>query len=293
MDIKNLNTFIQVAELLSFTQAAEKLGYSQSTVSFQVRQLETELGVSLFDRISHTIALTDKGRQMLQYAHEIMKLAGDMEKTASGEQQVSGLVRIAIAESLCNWLLSERFAALHRDYPGITLQIISAGTEEMFRLLNRNEVDLVFTLDHHIYQRDYVIVAEEQIGVNFVAAANSPLRNQVLSPEELVSQPFLLTEKGMSYRRLMDEQLAKHNLEVTPILESGSTDLLCQLAQQGIGVAYLPDYVTEKAVAAGRLCYLNVPEIRIEIWKQMFYHRDKWVSPQMKIVMEYLTKNEG
>lgn len=290
MDIKNLNTFIQVAELLSFTQAADKLGYSQSTVSFQIRQLETELGISLFDRINHTIALTDKGRQMLQYAHEIMKIAGNMEKAASGQQQVSGLVRIAIAESLCNWLLSARFAALHTDYPGITMKIIAADTEEMFRLLGRNEADLVFTLDNHIYHRDYVLVDEEQLGVNFVAASDSELCGRVLSPEEIAAQPFLLTEKGMSYRRLMEEQLAKRNLETSAILESGSTDLLCRLAEQGMGVAYLPDYVTEKAVQAGRLCRLKVPEIEVDIWKQLFHHRDKWVSPQMKIVMEYLTK---
>lgn len=290
MDIKNLNTFVQVAELLSFTQAADKLGYSQSTVSFQIRQLETELGVSLFDRINHTIALTDKGREMLQYAHDIIKLTEDMSKVASGEQQVGGLVRIAIAQSLCNWLLTERFAALRADYPGITLKIIAADTEEMFRLLGRNEADLVFTLDNHIYHRDYVLVDEEQLKVNFVAAAGSPLCGKRLRAKDLVNEPFLLTERGMSYRRLMEEQLAKQNLEVTPILESGSTDLLCRLAAQGMGVAYLPDYVTEAAVKEGRLQYLTVEDVEIEIWKQMFHHRDKWVSPQMKIVMEYLTK---
>jgi len=290
MDIKNLNSFIQVAELLSFTQAAEKLGYSQSTISFQIKQLETELGVSLFDRINHTIALTDKGREMLAYAHEIIKLVGDMENTASGEQEVRGLVRIAIAESLCNWLLSERFAALHTDYPGITMKIIAADTEEMFRLLGRNEADLVFTLDNHIYHRDYVLVDEAQIGVHFVTAADSPLCGRVLTAADIVNEPFLLTERGMSYRRLMEEQLAKRNLEVTPILESGSTDLLCRLAEQGMGIAYLPDYVTEQGVREGRLRYLNVKDIHVEIWKQLFYHRDKWVSPQMKIVMEYLTK---
>lgn len=290
MDIKNLNTFIQVAELLSFTQAAEKLGYSQSTVSFQIRQLETELGVSLFDRINHTIALTDMGRQMLQYAHEIMKLTGDMEKTASGHKQVGGLVRIAIAESLCNWLLSERFAALHTDYPEITMKIIAADTEEMFRLLGRNEADLVFTLDNHIYHRDYVLVDEEQLGVHFVAAADSRLCGRPLTAEEIAAEPFLVTERGMSYRRLMEEQMARQNLAIKPILESGSTDLLCRLAEQGMGVAYLPDYVTEKAVRGGRLCRLAVPSIEVDIWKQMFYHRDKWVSPQMKIVMEYLTR---
>lgn len=82
MDIKNLNTFIQVAELNNFTKAAEKLGYSQSTVSFQIRQLEEELNAQLFERINRTVLLTERGREVLKYAHQISKLAEDMSETA-------------------------------------------------------------------------------------------------------------------------------------------------------------------------------------------------------------------
>ena len=65
MDLQGLNIFIQVAELNSFTKAGEMLGYSQPTVSFQIKQLEAELGVKLFDRIGHTVSLTDEGRSAL------------------------------------------------------------------------------------------------------------------------------------------------------------------------------------------------------------------------------------
>ena len=68
MEIRNLLTFVQVAELNSFTKAAKLLDYSQSTVSFQIKQLETELGCLLFERINHTLLLTDKGRELLDYA---------------------------------------------------------------------------------------------------------------------------------------------------------------------------------------------------------------------------------
>ena len=66
MDIKNLNTFILVAEMNSFSKAAVKLGYSQSTVSFQIKQLEQEFNSQLFERINHTVALTEKGREVLE-----------------------------------------------------------------------------------------------------------------------------------------------------------------------------------------------------------------------------------
>ena len=82
MEIRNLKTFIQVAELGSFTRAAQKLGYSQSTVSFQIRQLELELDTQLFERINHTVALTERGREVLLYAHQIIKLEQEMSEAA-------------------------------------------------------------------------------------------------------------------------------------------------------------------------------------------------------------------
>ena len=71
IDTKNMETFIQVAELCSFTKAAKKLGYSQSTVSFQIRQLEEMLNVRLLERINHTVALTEAGRKVLNYARPL------------------------------------------------------------------------------------------------------------------------------------------------------------------------------------------------------------------------------
>ena len=78
MDMKNLAAFVQVAELHSFTKAAAKLGFSQSTISFQIRQLEAELDTRLFDRINHTVVLTEKGKEVLGYAYQILQLTQKM-----------------------------------------------------------------------------------------------------------------------------------------------------------------------------------------------------------------------
>ena len=78
MDIQSLNIFVQVAELNSFTKAAELMGYSQPTISFQIKQLEKELGVQLFDRIGHTISLTDAGRKTLEYAQQMINISNEM-----------------------------------------------------------------------------------------------------------------------------------------------------------------------------------------------------------------------
>lgn len=293
MDIKNLITFVHVAELNSFTRAAEKLGFSQSTVSFQIKQLETELKMPLFDRINHTVVLTDKGREVLDYAQKISKLTMELKENIREEKCIQGHVRLAMADSLCTSLLKDRFDMFRNRYPGITLKIIAAGTEEMFRLIDHNEADAILTLDNHIYNAEYVIVREEKVSTHFVAGAECPLlKKEQISVYELMEQPFILTEKGMSYRRLMDEKLAEISLEVQPVLEIGSADLICSLVEQGVGISFLPDYVTDEAIRAGRLFYLQVKDFKIEIWKQLLYHRGKWVSSQMESVLQYCIDKE-
>lgn len=293
MDLKNLTTFIHVAELNSFTKAAAVLGYSQSTVSFQIRQLETELNAQLFERINHTVALTEKGREVLNYAHRIRRMTMELTENMSDQQDLKGHIRLAMADSLCDSLFDRNFPDFCRQHPGITLKITAAGTEEMFRLMNHNEADAILTLDSHIYDTEYVIFREETVKMHFVASVGCPLtRKGALSVTELLSWPFLLTEKGMSYRRLLDEGLAERSLEVKPILEMGSARLICSLIGEGAGISFLPDYVTQQDVEAGLLVRLDVTDFEVEIWKQLLYHRDKWVSPQLEAVLEYCAERE-
>ena len=293
MDIKNLTTFIHVAELRSFTKAAEKLGYSQSTISFQIKQLESELGFPLFERINHTVTLTDYGSKFLRSAQRIEELLENFVHQSTPEKEIQGHVRLALADSLCSEVVRKVFPELHRHYPGITLECIAGGTQELFRLLNHNETDLVYTLDSHIYDTNYVILQETEIETHFICAAGNPLAERSMIPlEELICEPFLLTEKGMSYRRMMDETLAALSMEVQPVFVSANTDLICSLVEQGAGISLLPDYATHSLVEAGRLRYLEVPEIRAGVWAQLIHHRDKWVSEPMKIVIEFLKQCE-
>lgn len=290
MDMKNINTFIYTAELGSFTKAAELLGYSQSTVSFQIRQLEEELGTVLFERINRTVALTDRGKEILRYAHRMKQLAGEMQEMVQPKQEVRGHLRIAMSDSLCEEIAEKLFILLQQKYPEVTMKIVIAGTDEMFRLLNQNQVDFVYTLDRHIYHSDYVIVTESREAVHFVTGYQNRLsrKNQILL-EDLICQPFILTEKEMSYRKLLSEYLASRSLEIQPVFEVGNTELICRMLEKNTSVvSLLPDYVTEKAVREKRLVRLDVKDFQLEIWKQLLYHRDKWISPQMQAFMDVI-----
>lgn len=293
MDIKNLITFIHVAELGSFTKTAEILGFSQSTVSFQIKQLENELNSQLFERINHTVVLTEKGREVLGFAHQMNKLTQELKENIQNDKIIKGHIRLGMADSLCKSMLRKGFGEFRENYPELMLKIIPAGTEEMLRLLNHNEVDAILTLDNHTYNKEYVIAAEEKVGTHFVAGRDCPLsKKENISVQELLTYPFILTEKGMSYRRLMEERLAERSLEVEPVLEIGSTDLICQLICQGPEISFLPDYATKQAVEEGKLVYLSVDGFQIEVWKQLLYHRNKWLSPQLEAALDYCIRRE-
>ena len=294
MELKNLTTFIHVAELQSFTKAGEKLGYSQSTISFQIRQLETELGVPLFERINHTVTLTAPGERLLRCAHHIEAELQAFHTADTERQAVAGSVRLGMADSLCVALIDRLFPQLHQDYPQITLECATAGTNDLLKMLNQNEADLIYAMDSPIRNVNYAVLREIPVQTYFICSPTDPLAGRDFVPmEELIRQPFLLTEKGMSYRRLFDEALAAHKLEVDPVFVTGDTYLICDLVSRGCGLSLLPDYACRDMLARGALCQVKTePFLHPSVSAQLLHHRSKWISEPMQIVCDYLLRTE-
>ena len=291
MDLRSLNIFIEVAELGSFTRAGEKLGYSQPTISFQIKQLEKEMGVPLFDRIGHTVSLTDAGRDALSYAQTICHISQEMVLGSAGRREATGLLRLGMADSLCEPLIAGDFGNFRGQYPKVSLQIVTGDTGELLSYLDHNEADMICTIDDRVYDANYIIADEEEIGVHFIASSQSDLaRRAAVRVEELVERPFLLTEKGMSYRRVLDEKLARSSLSIHPVLETGRADLICSLVEKDMGLGFLPDYVTEEGVRSGRLVRLKVQDFQVAVWKQLLYRREKWISLPMRAMIGHMTQ---
>ena len=288
MEIRNIITFLQVAERKSFTKASDTLGYAQSTVSSQIKQLEDELGTRLFERINHSVELTESGRSILEYAKEIVNLSEMMKAESSSRSESEGLVRIAMAPSVSNVMLGENFIKFRELFPKIRIKIVTYETNEMLKLLNQNDADLIFIVDKREFTSDHIIASEKKVELHFTVAKNYPIDDCEYSLKALIeNHPFILTEKGVSYRRLLDDKLSELKLEVNPILELGNTDRALELVELGAGVSFLPDYVTKSAYAEGKIKYIHVSDIDTVVWRQLLYHRSKWLSPAMKCVIDY------
>ena len=289
MELRNLITFTHVAELGSFTKAAEQLGYSQSTISFQIKQLEEELGCLLFERINHTITLTERGRELVSYAHQVRALTDEFKENLNKEEELSGHIHIVTPDSVCDDMITTNYIDFHNKFPNISIKFTTADTLVMFDMLDHNEADIIITLDTHSYNKDYVIAKEEQLSMHFVASSNSKFAGKKnLKIKDIINEPFILTEYGQGYRRVFDKELAKKSLEITPVLEIGRTDIITTIVSKSNMISYLPDFVTKNIVESGELCYLDVKDMNIEIWKQIIYHKNKWISKTLRTVIDYI-----
>ena len=293
MELRNLITFIHVAELGSFTKAAEQLGYSQSTVSFQIKQLEDELDCLLFERINHTITLTERGHQLVSYAHQVRSLTDDFKESLGGEQELNGHIHIVLPDSVCEEMINTNYIDFHQKYPSISIRFTTGDSGVMLDMLDHNEADVIITLDRRLYNKDYIIAKEQPLSMHFVASANSKFAGKKdLSIKDIINEPFVLTEYGQGYRRVFDRELAKKSLEINPVLEIGRTDIITSMVAENNMVSYLPDFVTKPMVDSGKLCYLDVKDIDIEIWKQLIYHKNKWISKSLKAFIDYVMEAE-
>ena len=293
MELRNLITFIHVAELGSFTKAAEQLGYSQSTISFQIKQLEEELNCLLFERINHTVTLTERGHELISYAHQVHALTADFMDNLKKEEECKGHIHIVTPDSVCEDMIYSRYIDFHNKYPNISIKFTTADTTDMFQMLDHNEADAIITLDSHSYRKDYVIAKEELLSMHFVASSKSKFAGQKnLNVQDIINEPFVLTEYGQGYRRVFDKELAKKSLEISPVLEIGRTDIITHIIANSDMISFLPDFVTKELVESGVLCYLDVCNMKIDIWKQLIYHKNKWMSKTLKTIIEYIKSHE-
>ena len=291
MELRTINTFLHIAELHSFSRAARELGYSQSAVSSQIAQLEAELETPLFDRVGKTVRLTDAGQTFLTYARTLQTTSEQAKAALQPTRQVSGTLRIALAASL-NAFLPDLLQRYHARCPQVELVLRNATADEMLQWLGTNQVDLAYTLDEPLVQPNLVLALDVPEPICVVAPTGHPLaRKTSVTLEELAQQEFLLTERGMSYRDALDRTLAAHQLSIQPYLEFGNASLLCQLVERGMGLSFLPEYIVRDALAAGTLARLPVPACAVTMRRQLFYHRDKWLTPQMKAFITLAQEN--
>ena len=184
MEIRNLATFVRIAQLHNFSKAAEQLGYSQSAVTMQIKQLEEELNVRLFERIGKHIRLTQAGDRLLPRAMEVLNAVRRAQTVSMGQGEISGPLRIGTAESLLISVLPPVIVEFSRRYPKVEVSTCTGLVEELFCMVRQNDIDLPFLLTEHGISYRYAfeqMVAQNGLEIHpFLETGNTDIITRML-----------------------------------------------------------------------------------------------------------------
>lgn len=146
MELRNLITFVRIAEVRNFSKTAEQLGYSQSAVTMQIKQLEEELHTRLFERIGKQARLTQAGERLLPYALTILNSVREAENIIQEPEQISGKLRIGTCESFVISVLPAVIMEINRLCPHMEISTYTALEPDLFQMLRQNDIDIRYFL---------------------------------------------------------------------------------------------------------------------------------------------------
>ena len=283
MDFRQLNTFLTIGKLQSFTAAASELGYAQSTITTQIKSLEDELGVKLFDRIGKNITLTHEGRKLLPYAKQMIKLSTDIKNVVFKDEKPSGTLTIGAAESLCVIRLPEILKEYRQMFPDVEVSMKFGSCADFKHLLKDNIIDVAFSLGRKIESTDFVTEVEFDEPMLLLAYPGHHLiSKEEIFPEDIENEALILTETGCSYRAAFENILSEHNIKPNLVLETGSVQAIKQFTMSGLEITLLPAVSVSDEINSGKLIPLNWAGPDFGIISQVIYHKDKWISPALK-----------
>ncbi|MFD2629516.1 LysR family transcriptional regulator [Oceanobacillus kapialis] len=277
METKQLMTFKIAAETLNFTQTAKILKFAQSSVTAQIKSLETELDTKLFERLGKRLYLTEAGKQFKSYAEKMIALSEEAKLVTGGMKEPSGTIVIGAQESQCTYRLPPILKEFKNQFPHVKLVFKPAHSDEMAKeQLLKGELDIAFIMDVMKPGDSLTMESLIQDDMKLVASPDHPLarKNKVVT-KDLEQETFLLTEKGCSYRTMLEDTLRDAHVFPTNKFEFVSIEAIKQCVIAELGIAILPAMVVKRDIEEGRMKELNWKQSIPSFFTQIAWHKNK------------------
>ena len=289
MELRQLDIFRILAHELNFTRAAERAHCVQSNVSVQIRGLEQELGVQLFERLGQRVRLTAHGQRLLPYSERILRLLEEARAITRDGESPAGTLVVGSPESVLTYRLPPVLQMFRRKYPEVELVFRAVGSTELVPLLEQGQLDIGLVIDDLLkHPRLQVEALGPEPLALLVHPGHSLLARSAVSAEDLRNQAFLLTDPGCAYRSKLEHALGKEHVRPKAVMEFTSVETIKQCAALGMGIACLPAIVADSEIVAGKLASLPWSGSNLTMKTLVAWHKDKWRSPGMEAFLSLL-----
>lgn len=288
MELRQLEYFMTLCEELNFTRAAEKLGIAQPSLSQQIRLLEHEIGIQLFDRVGKRTVMTEAGKTLLHHSYNVFHELSQARAAISELQGLSrGALKIGVLLTVVNYLLPPTVIEFHQQYPKVELSVFGMRTGDIYEGLLKNELDLgvVFLpMEHDDLETIPLYTENLALGVS----VDHPIAQEpFVSLDILKETPSILLPGTYYLRQLIDEKCRELGFSPQPVLEMTTMESITNMVRQGVGVTILSkgylDYIADKRI---RTIPIKHPNLTAQIG--IVYRKNKYLCAASRVFMEQL-----
>jgi DNA-binding transcriptional LysR family regulator len=275
LDLTKLQTFIQVAQYMSFSDAAEHIHLTQPAISHQIKTLEHDLGVELFDRVGGSLRLTEAGRLLLPHALKLVREAIEIQQMMmSLEDQLYGHLRIACSTTAGKYITPQIAARFHQRHPKVSVSVLNCNAPNVIRQLLCEEADLGVVsyevcgqgMECESFLNDHIIL--------IVSADHPWAQRGSIDPSELLQVPFIMREATSGTHRALMAGLGMHSISLSSLavaMEVGNSEAIVKAVEAGFGVSFVSRLAAEWALEKGTV--VEVPVNDLELHREIYLIR--------------------
>ena len=294
MNTKSLVTFKTILEVGSFQKAADKLGYTQSTVTFQIKHLEEELALKLFEKIGRRMELTQAGKDVMPYIDMILQGAEQIGNYGKSLSEISGSLKLAIPDSILIYNMQPFMQAFTHEAPNVQLIVNSIQSGEINQSITDGTADIGINCEKDSYP-DSVI--HKKLGKYKAVLVASPFANSNLldfiTPHQRKPFSLICNEPDGYYQLDMDKYLSEKDILLNPPMKVQSIEAVKRCVMNNLGIAVVPTYSIGEELKNGSLMPIKT-ELDEKTYDSFYiYHKNKWLSPQMELALDLLKKYVG
>ena len=295
VNLELYRVFYTVAKCGSLTRAAEELYISQPAVSQSIKQLESQLGVSLFDRRHRGMELSAQGGKIIfdevEKALELFQAAEN--RLSEIQSSAVGTIRIGASDTIFEYFLADKIVDFHERFPAVKIELMADFTPDTIEKLKANRCDVAFV--------NLPITVDEELELEgncmrlndvFVAGGKyNELAGKTVSLADLKKYPLILMDKNTVARRFLDTFLSSVGVKLQPSIEVGSWDLMKRLVRRGMGIGVIPREYAQGAIADGTLFEVQTDPVLPARSIGMLLPKNQPISYALHSFIQYFRKD--
>ncbi|WGG45084.1 LysR family transcriptional regulator [Rossellomorea sp. DA94] len=290
MDLNYFYTFKEVVKWGSYTKTGEELGYAQSSVTTQIKKLEEYYGIKLFERVGGKMRLTQSGEELYYYVEKVVSLLDEAEERISQESNLRGTLRIGTVESLAAYFITPYIKELKGKHPELKILLESGLCPNLKDGILEGKYDMAILLDRFSEHPDLTTIPIRQEKLVMIAPPSHRLHSlKKMNVRELESETLILTEKGCSYRVLLENLLKENDVQAKSVISFSSLEAIKQCVADDLGLAILPEIAVQKEIESGKVVQISFDHEKSPLYTQIIYLEKKWLTPPLTQLIGALT----